>query len=84
MDEFVNFLSTSGLAFCALLHSFDPTLINFDSLKAENKMENVRLAFEAAERLGITRLLDVEDVADIPVPEPLSNLFLIFKFYIYC
>ncbi len=36
-------------------------------------MENVRLAFEAAERLGITRLIDVEDVADIPVPEPLSK-----------
>lgn len=49
-------------------------------------MENVRLAFEAAERLGITRLLDVEDVADIPVPEPLSNLVTAHNYIslIYC
>lgn len=51
----------SGLAFCALLHSFHPDLIPYDTLNQEDKAENLKLAFDVAEKLGIPRLLEPDD-----------------------
>lgn len=57
----------SGLAFCALVHKHHPDLIDYDSLEKANAEENLTLAFDAAESLGIPRLLEVEDMlADKP------------------
>ena len=49
------------MAFCALLHSFHPDQIPYDTLKPEDKTENMKLAFDVAEKLGIPRLLEPED-----------------------
>lgn len=51
-----------GLAFCALIHKKYPRLIDFDSLDPGNAQANLKLAFDLAERLGATRLLDEEDI----------------------
>ncbi|UJR25857.1 hypothetical protein I4U23_007207 [Adineta vaga] len=61
-----NFTSSwkDGLAFCALIHKHRPDLIpQFKTLTKENANHNLQLAFDICEkRLGISRLLDPEDV----------------------
>lgn len=49
----------SGLAFCALLDSFQPQLIQFNSL-GRNDESNLKKAFEVAEGLGIPKLLETD------------------------
>ncbi|KAL7718854.1 Alpha-actinin [Entamoeba marina] len=59
-----------GKAFCALVHRFRPDLIDFE--KCTDKQEdNLEMAFAAAEKAGITRMMDVEDF-DCEVPDRLS------------
>uniref|UniRef100_A0A803JMA7 Calponin-homology (CH) domain-containing protein n=1 Tax=Xenopus tropicalis TaxID=8364 RepID=A0A803JMA7_XENTR len=57
-----------GLAFNALIHAHRPDLINYDSLTRTKPLYNLNNAFDVAEtKLGISKLLDAEDVA---VPHP--------------
>ncbi|CAF3404439.1 unnamed protein product [Rotaria sp. Silwood1] len=53
-----------GLAFCALIHKHRPDLIpQYKTLTKDNPNHNLQLAFDICEkRLGISRLLDPEDV----------------------
>eukprot|EP01101_Sappina_pedata_P006195 TRINITY_DN3024_c0_g1_i2.p1 TRINITY_DN3024_c0_g1~~TRINITY_DN3024_c0_g1_i2.p1 ORF type:complete len:423 (-),score=133.14 TRINITY_DN3024_c0_g1_i2:63-1331(-) len=53
----------NGLVYCALLHSYHPNLIDYKSLKPENKQYNINLAYSAADKLGIVELLEKEDFA---------------------
>jgi hypothetical protein len=62
-----------GLAFCALVHNLDRSLIPFDSLSADNPAQNLELAFSVSERrLGVTRLFDPEDILRLPRPDEKS------------
>ncbi|KAM3467463.1 hypothetical protein NHJ13051_008922 [Beauveria bassiana] len=62
-----------GLAFCALLDIHRPDLIDFDSLDKSDHKGNMQLAFDlASEEIGIPKLLDVEDVADVAKPDERS------------
>jgi len=63
-----------GMAFCAILHHYHPTKIDYNSLDKTSRAQNLELAFSIAEKLGVTRLLDVEDITDIPVPDRLSMI----------
>jgi hypothetical protein len=55
----------NGMAFCALLHSFDPRSLTYDKLRPRNDHENVELAFSVAEdRLLVPRSLEVDDVVE--------------------
>ncbi|KAH3742992.1 Flagellar calcium-binding protein TB-44A [Pelomyxa schiedti] len=68
-----------GLAFCALIHKKHPELVDFNSLKKENAAENLKLAFDAAETLGVPKLLDEQDILDMSVPEKLSMVTYLFE-----
>ena len=63
--EISNFTTSfaDGLAFCALVHAHDPKALDFKSCDPGNALENLEKAFSAAEKLGVNRLLDPEDIA---------------------
>ncbi|XP_046878053.1 cytospin-A-like [Hypomesus transpacificus] len=62
--EITNFSSSweDGLAFCAVYHTYMPTHIPYSSLNPEEKKENLCLAFQTGESIGITATLTVEEM----------------------
>lgn len=81
--EVTNFTTSfaNGLALCAIVHSYNPSAIPFNTLRPENKLANCKLAIDTAEAMGVNRLLDPEDIADIPVPEKLSMMTYLSEMY---
>uniref|UniRef100_A0A8U7NP15 Uncharacterized protein n=1 Tax=Corvus moneduloides TaxID=1196302 RepID=A0A8U7NP15_CORMO len=70
-----------GLAFCALIHRHRPELLDVASLRGANALHNLQSAFAVAEReLGVTRLLDPEDVA-VEQPDERSVLTYVAALY---
>ena len=39
---------SSGLAFCALIHKFNPNSFDFNELNEQNREKNFQLAFDTA------------------------------------
>jgi len=59
-----------GLGFCALVHAYNPDAINYDSLDPNDKMGNLKKAFELAEKyLDIPPFLDATDILSDNVPD---------------
>ena len=53
----------SGLALCALIHKFRPQLIDYASLKKDDKLGNLKVAMDAAEKyFGLEQYLTPQDV----------------------
>lgn len=70
-----------GLAFNALIHKHRADLINYSQLNKSNPMQNLNNAFNIAEKkLGITRLLDPEDV-NVEYPDEKSIITYVVAFY---
>ncbi|KAH6922534.1 hypothetical protein HPB50_015276 [Hyalomma asiaticum] len=70
-----------GLAFNAIIHRNRPDLVDFRSCRTRTVRENLEVAFSVAEReLGVTRLLDPEDV-DTPQPDEKSLITYISSLY---
>lgn len=71
-----------GLGFCALIHRHRPDLIDYDSLNAEDKLGNLNLAFDVAkEHLDVARLLDAEDIVNMPRPDERSIMTYVAQLY---
>uniref|UniRef100_A0A3Q2XRT5 Calponin-homology (CH) domain-containing protein n=1 Tax=Hippocampus comes TaxID=109280 RepID=A0A3Q2XRT5_HIPCM len=77
-----NFTSSwsDGRMFNALLHRYRPDLINMEAVSQQSNRDNLEHAFEIAESLGVTRLLDAEDV-DVPVPDEKSVITYVSSIY---
>lgn len=72
----------SGLALCAIIHSFRPELINFDSLNEDDAVENNQLAFDVAKReFGILPVTTGKEMASTQEPDKLSMVMYLSKFY---
>ncbi|KAL6456950.1 hypothetical protein MHYP_G00339130 [Metynnis hypsauchen] len=78
----VNFSSSwsDGRVFNALLHRYRPDLIDMEVVAQQTNRENLEQAFEIAESLGVTRLLDAEDV-DVPSPDEKSVITYVSSIY---
>ncbi|XP_068188918.1 microtubule-actin cross-linking factor 1 isoform X15 [Antennarius striatus] len=77
-----NFTSSwsDGRMFNALLHRYRPDLIDMELVSQQGNRENLEQAFEIAESLGVTRLLDAEDV-DVPSPDEKSVITYVSSIY---
>ncbi|XP_030206713.1 spectrin beta chain, non-erythrocytic 1 isoform X1 [Gadus morhua] len=72
-----------GMAFNALIHKHRPDLIDFDRLKKSNAHHNLQNAFNLAEQhLGITKLLDAEDIS-VDHPDEKSVITYVVTYYHY-
>ncbi|XP_062863937.1 cytospin-A [Trichomycterus rosablanca] len=69
--EITNFRSSwvDGLAFCAVYHSYLPSQVEFATLTPENKKENLSLAFQTGQNVGITPTLTVEEMLKTEGPD---------------
>nr|XP_020669027.1 spectrin beta chain, non-erythrocytic 2 [Pogona vitticeps] len=72
-----------GLAFNAIVHKHRPDLIDIDTLKRCNAHYNLQNAFNIAEKeLGLTKLLDPEDV-NVDQPDEKSIITYVATYYHY-
>uniref|UniRef100_T1HWC3 Spectrin beta chain n=1 Tax=Rhodnius prolixus TaxID=13249 RepID=T1HWC3_RHOPR len=72
-----------GLAFNAIIHKHRPDLVQFEKLSKSNAMYNLNNAFTVAEdKLGLTKLLDPEDVF-VEQPDEKSIITYVVTYYHY-
>ncbi|XP_039953197.1 EH domain-binding protein 1 isoform X2 [Bactrocera tryoni] len=62
----------NGMAFCVIIHHFEPGLIDMSKLSAHDVVGNCRIAFDAAESLGIPRVIEPRDMSLLAVPDKLA------------
>ncbi|XP_073848661.1 eps15 homology domain containing protein-binding protein 1 isoform X6 [Musca autumnalis] len=62
----------NGMAFCAIIHHFEPSLIDMSKLTPHDVVGNCRIAFDAAESLGIPRVIEPRDMSLLAVPDKLA------------
>ncbi|KAM6288811.1 LOW QUALITY PROTEIN: plectin [Aegotheles albertisi] len=78
-----NFTSSwrDGRLFNAIIHRHKPALVDMARVYRQSNLENLDQAFTVAEReLGVTRLLDPEDV-DVPQPDEKSIITYVSSLY---
>ncbi|XP_039988784.1 protein-methionine sulfoxide oxidase mical2b isoform X5 [Xiphias gladius] len=72
----------NGLALCALIHRQRPELIDYESLKEEDVIENNQLAFDVAEReFSIQPVTTGKEMAVEAEPDKLLMVLYLSKFY---
>ncbi|XP_020711565.2 uncharacterized protein LOC105692063 isoform X3 [Athalia rosae] len=69
--DITNFSSSwnDGLALCAILHSYLPDRVPYDSLSPNEKRRNFSIAFSAAESVGIPTTLNIGDMCQLERPD---------------
>jgi len=72
-----------GLAFNAIIHKHRPDLVQFEKLSKTSAIHNLNNAFDVAEdKLGLTKLLDAEDVY-VEHPDEKSIITYVVTYYHY-
>ncbi|XP_056236773.1 F-actin-monooxygenase mical2b isoform X4 [Seriola aureovittata] len=72
----------SGIALCALIHKFNPQLIDFDSLNEEDHAANLQLAFDISEReFGIRPFTSVKELSAGEELDKARMITYLSKFY---
>ncbi|XP_056317096.1 uncharacterized protein ehbp1l1a isoform X2 [Danio aesculapii] len=61
----------NGLAFCAILHHFQPDKLNYEMLDPYDIKRNNKKAFDGFAELGISRLIESSDMVLLAVPDRL-------------
>lgn len=81
--EITNFSSSwnDGMALCALLHTYLPDQVPFETLNPTDVRRNFQVAFRAAESVGITTSLNVEELASSDRPDWQSIMTYITAIY---
>uniref|UniRef100_A0A6I8RN33 Dystonin n=1 Tax=Xenopus tropicalis TaxID=8364 RepID=A0A6I8RN33_XENTR len=69
-----------GRLFNAIIHKYRPDLIDLDTVAVQSNITNLENAFYVAEKLGVTRLLDPEDV-DVSSPDEKSVITYVASMY---
>ncbi|XP_063311802.1 microtubule-actin cross-linking factor 1 isoform X18 [Pelobates fuscus] len=69
-----------GKMFNAIIHRYRPDLVDMQKVNIQSNQENLEQAFEIAESLGVTRLLDAEDV-DVDSPDEKSVITYVSSIY---
>ncbi|XP_036365724.1 F-actin-monooxygenase MICAL3 isoform X8 [Octopus sinensis] len=73
----------SGLALCALIHTFRPDLIDFNSLNKSEVVKNNQLAFDLAEKeFGISPVMTGQEMAECDEPDKLAMVSYLSQFYV--
>ncbi|XP_023315426.1 cytospin-A isoform X2 [Trichogramma pretiosum] len=69
--DITNFSSSwnDGLALCAIMHTYLPDKVPYDSLTPADKRRNFMLAFSAAESVGIPTTLNISDMCQLERPD---------------
>ncbi|XP_073472976.1 cytospin-B isoform X2 [Aquarana catesbeiana] len=83
--DITNFSSSwsDGLAFCALLHTYLPAHIPYHELNSQDKKRNLKLAFQAAESIGIKASLDLNELMFTDRPDWQSVMHYVSQIYKY-
>ncbi|XP_065443951.1 dystonin isoform X35 [Chrysemys picta bellii] len=69
-----------GKLFNAIIHKYRPDLIDMNTVAVQSNLANLEHAFYVAEKLGVTRLLDPEDV-DVSAPDEKSVITYVSSLY---
>ncbi|XP_054053079.1 dystonin isoform X23 [Rissa tridactyla] len=69
-----------GRLFNAIIHKYRPDLIDMNTVAVQSNLANLEHAFFVAEKLGVARLLDPEDV-DVPSPDEKSVITYVSSLY---
>nr|XP_050865822.1 cytospin-A-like isoform X5 [Vespula vulgaris] len=69
--DITNFSSSwnDGLALCAILHSYLPYKVPYDTLTPAEKRKNFSIAFSAAESVGIPTTLNIGEMCQLERPD---------------
>ncbi|XP_071874082.1 uncharacterized protein isoform X4 [Bombus fervidus] len=69
--DITNFSSSwnDGLALCAILHSYLPHKVPYDTLTPVEKRRNFSIAFSAAESVGISTTLNIGEMCQLERPD---------------
>eukprot|EP01089_Gocevia_fonbrunei_P006944 TRINITY_DN1795_c0_g2_i2.p1 TRINITY_DN1795_c0_g2~~TRINITY_DN1795_c0_g2_i2.p1 ORF type:complete len:267 (-),score=65.02 TRINITY_DN1795_c0_g2_i2:5-805(-) len=70
-----------GLAFAAIVHSFFPEDLDFSSLTPTEPAKNLHIAFEAAEKRGVPKLVEPDDMLDLPKPDRFVVMTYVSQLY---
>ncbi|KAG8451599.1 hypothetical protein GDO86_003700 [Hymenochirus boettgeri] len=71
---------SDGKMFNAIIHRYRPDLVDMQKVELQSNRDNLEQAFEVAESLGVTRLLDAEDV-DVDSPDEKSVITYVSSIY---